>query len=500
MHEGRTLAKFVAETDLSNIPRSVRDHAKIMVLDNIACALQGSTQSWSEMVRDMATRLYSNGESTLFGTSQRANCSGAALANGVMIGAFESESADPIGVHPGANVFPAVLGLGEEMHSSGRQLLEAMILGYEIAVRIGEAATKSVEEVRGFHAPSTNGPFGAAAGAGKLLGLDAERLLNALGIAGSHCSGLLEFKWEGSMTKRLHLGRGGQMGLESALLAASGFTGPSTVLEGKHGYLNVFSASAVPDKLVENLGESWFERDLQLIKPYAAHATQLPMLEAITRFKSENHFSAAEIVEVRVSGSRHMVHTHDNKRPTSVMGAQYSMPFMTALGILRDARDPYVLTDQALWDEDIRALCDRVEVVADQRFEFSDPHAIPCAEIVLRLVDREYVIEARGFKGLPSMPFSFDDVVDKFHRFGGPVAGRRACDVFVELVDRLEELEDIRTLTGALDSSSGRGMLGPGRARAHGNCGPGSGRGCRAGYLHRAPVGDNNPSWATFRR
>ena len=136
--------------------------------------------------------------------------------------------------------------MAERDHLDDRSLLLSVALGYEVACRVGLAATRAVEDVAGFHGPGTNASFGGAAGAGKALGLDPEGLVNALGIAGSHAGGLMEFSKEGSMTKRIHVGRGGQMGLESALLAARGFTGPSTVLERDRGFPRVYSPRLGP--------------------------------------------------------------------------------------------------------------------------------------------------------------------------------------------------------------------------------------------------------------
>ena len=149
-----------------------------------------------------------------------------------MIGGFETDHAYIRGsCHPSACAFPAALAVAERDHLDGKTFLASVALGYEVACRVGAAATRAVEDTAGFHGPGTNAPFGGAAAAAKALGLDSEGVVNALGVAGSHAGGLLEFAREGAMTKRLHVGRGAQTGLESALLAAQGFTGPSTVLE-----------------------------------------------------------------------------------------------------------------------------------------------------------------------------------------------------------------------------------------------------------------------------
>ena len=170
-----------------------------------------------------------HGACSVFGAAWTTSPSYASLVNGVMIGGFETDHAYFAGsCHPSAAVFPAALALAERDGADGKQFMAAVAVGYEVTCRVGMAATRAVEDQAGFHGPGTNASFGGAAAAGKLLGLDARGMSNALGIAGSHAGGLLEFSKEGAMTKRLHVGRGCQMGLEAALLASHGFTGPST--------------------------------------------------------------------------------------------------------------------------------------------------------------------------------------------------------------------------------------------------------------------------------
>ena len=167
----------------------------------------------------------------------------AALATGAMAHAFESDNLTKpgAGVHPGATLLPPGLAVAQARGSSGRELITAVVAGFDVMYRIG-AATKHSNERRGFHAPGTTGPFGAAVAAGVLLGLDAPRMTNALGIAGSLAGGLMEFarSGTGAMVKRLHLGRAAESGVLVASLAADGFTGPQSVIEGEAGFLKVF--------------------------------------------------------------------------------------------------------------------------------------------------------------------------------------------------------------------------------------------------------------------
>src|ERR1700751_1381801 len=185
-----------------------------------------------------AARAISSGHG---GAAVQANA--AALANGALAHAFELDSLTRpgAGAHPGATVLPPALAITQERGSDGRALIAAFVAGNEVMIRIGRA-TGHTNEARGFHAPGTTGPFGSAAAVGRLLRVDAPMMLNALGIAGSTSAGLLEFarSGTGAMVKRLHLGRAAESGIMAASLAADGFTGPSSVLEGEAGFLKVF--------------------------------------------------------------------------------------------------------------------------------------------------------------------------------------------------------------------------------------------------------------------
>jgi len=256
MDPGRELATFVAETRFEAIPGEVVESMRINILDNLAGGFAGAPHRWTEIVGELMAG--ASGPCSMFGRTVTGSPSAAALFNGVCIGGFETDQVFSLGsAHPGAAVFPATLAAAEVSDIDGRAFLTSIALGYEALCRVGAAATRAVEEERGFHGPATNAPMGAAFGAGRALGLSTDVLLSAVGIAVSHAGGLLEFSRDGAMTKRLHLGRGSQMGLESALLAQRGFTGPSTGLEGDHGFLRVFSPSPNVDALTDGLGESW---------------------------------------------------------------------------------------------------------------------------------------------------------------------------------------------------------------------------------------------------
>src|SRR3954454_4871550 len=243
------LARYAAVLRYEDLPASVVQQAKDCIIDTVAAGICGSALPWSRIVIDYAARAGPGGKCRILGRSGSAvQAPAAALANGALAHAFELDSLTRpgAGAHPGATVLPPALAVAQQpgvkapKALGGRDLIAAFVAGNEVMIRIGRA-TGHTNEARGFHAPGTTGPFGAAVACGHLLGLDAAKLTNAIGIAGSLAGGLLEFaKGDGGTVKRLHLGRASEAGVLAASLALSGFSGPRTIIEGEFGFLRVF--------------------------------------------------------------------------------------------------------------------------------------------------------------------------------------------------------------------------------------------------------------------
>ncbi len=443
MGETRQLARFIAGTAFDDLPTDLVERAKVYVLDNLAAGFAGSVQPWSRMAVALVEDLGGSATSSVFGQSRQADVSRAAFVNGVMMGAFEVEHIGHV-AHASGTVFPATLALAERNHTDGRQFLLAMLLGYEVVNRVGEAQTAAVERERGFHNPGANGVFGAAASAGKLLGLDEERQAWALGIAGSHSSGLIEFVWEGAMTKRMHLGRASQMGMESALLAEKGYTGPTTVLEGKYGYLQAFSPKPYPERLVSGLGQEWISRDL-VIKAYPCHATGQAVVHAIQQLKQERSLDPASIDHVVITTDSHAAESrYQDREPETLLGGQYSLPFTTAVALNCGLADPLAFNDETLWDSTVRALSKKVEIAADdERF---GGHGGRAAELVIHYQGERITLQAESFPGSLQQPLDFDGAVDKFRRYSAHQIDEAQADAIVRLVGDTMSLGDVSEL------------------------------------------------------
>jgi 2-methylcitrate dehydratase PrpD len=319
--------------------------------------------------------------------------------------------------------------------------MTAVVAGGEVMHRIGDASKQSTEHI-GFHAPGVTGAFGGAVVAGRLLKLDAEQMTNALGIAGSLASGLLEFsKSGGGMVKRLHLGRAAESGVLAASLAKNGFSGPATVLEGKFGYMNVFCHEGDPALLTAGLGEAWKLLTLTL-KRYSCHVTSHVPVTAALELKEKHKIQADDVAAITIEGSEKMFSHHNILEPQDMTMAQYSAPFNVALSFYRNPRDPDSFSEESRNDPKIRALCRNVKVLVRKDPVKNNPLA---SRVTVKLKDgKEFSLDLPHFPGMPQQPLNHDQLREKFMTITRSVLGRGADKVF----DQLSAVEKVPTMRG----------------------------------------------------
>jgi 2-methylcitrate dehydratase PrpD len=430
------LAEYAAGLRYEDLPAEVIACAKDCIIDTVAACICGSALPWSRIVIDYAERTGPGGASRILGRGSAVQAPAAALANGALAHAFELDALTRpgAGAHPGATVLPPALAVAQQasVNASGRDLIAAFVAGNEAMIRIGRA-TGHTNEARGFHAPGTTGPFGAAVACGHLLGLDAGRMANALGIAGSLAGGLLEFaKGDGGMVKRLHLGRASEAGVLAASLAQAGFTGPRTVLEGEFGFLRVFCTEFDEAELTKGLGRDYVTLST-VLKRYPVHATAHAAVRAVRELQAEHGFAGGDVEAITVTGNRRMIERHAIAEPADLMLAQYSIPFCVALALYREARDPESYDKSALADPQIRALTRRVRLVP----EAGGGHAAMGSTVTVTLADGRR-LERHVDSGL----LEAGELADKFTRLTRAVLGERAPALY----RRLQALESEASL------------------------------------------------------
>lgn len=438
MHETVTLAKYASALQYEDIPAHALDRAKNTICDTVGAIIFGYGLPWSRMIVDYATTYGPGGKSSILGAGGTlVQPPIAALANGALAHAFALDGAvkPNAGAHPAATIFPASLAVAQERGIGGRDLITAFVAGTEVLLRIGYATKKSNER-RGFHAPSTTGPFGASVGVGRLLGFDTSTMTNALGIAASLSAGLVQFSRSGTgrMVKPLHLGRANESGVLAANLAELGFTGPPDAIEGEFGFLRVFCDEWDMSRLTQDLGENFLTLNIRM-KRYPCHDSCQAPLQALEDLQSRHRMSATDVESIDIGGTQEMVERHGSLEPKGPMLAQNSVPFTVALAFFRDPKDPRSCDQAATMDKDILALCKRI------RLHKEESKGSPAASVTLTLKDgRVLKSRAEQIKGSPALPPSRDDVYEKFSLLTRHCPKGKMDDIF----DRLQNIENQR--------------------------------------------------------
>src|ERR1700710_2484699 len=258
-HETATLAAYVVGLKFDDIPQDVLQRAKVLTLDFLGSAIRArreaeSTPSLLKMLEALA--LDGKGEATVFGDARTWTPAVAALLNGALGHSldFDDTHADS-SLHPSAPVVPAAFAVGELVGASGRDVLTAIVAGYEVCCRLGNALDPTSHYKRGFHPTATAGTYGAAAAAAKLFELSMEQIISAFGVSGSQAAGSPQFLVNGAWKKRYQGGAAAMNGVIAATLARNEFVGSTEAVEGKHGLLVGYSDDAHPDRAVAGLGK-----------------------------------------------------------------------------------------------------------------------------------------------------------------------------------------------------------------------------------------------------
>src|SRR5262245_33718050 len=383
------LAEEVVALRDAPLPSTVRERARDLLSDFLGVTLGGTLEDSSVALRHGLARLGLRGDCTVLGTDSRLPAPQAALANGAAAHALEMDDTHQGGsIHLGASVFPAALATAEVVGAGGDAVLRAAVAGYEVAARLAMALQPAEHYARGFHATGTCGAFGAATAAGMLLGLDADGIARALGIAGSQASGSMEFLADGAWTKRLHPGWAACAGVHAAALAEAGFRAPASIVEGRFGFLHAYSGDAIMAPLAGR-GDG-FELMQTGIKPHACCRYMQAPIDATLALRAAHGIEPAAVERVEVglvaAGFPIVCEPPEQKRrPRSVVDQQFSLPFGIAVSLVRGAASPAEFAPGTGSEPAIVALMDRVVATRDAALDAHYPRVWPAwVRIALR--------------------------------------------------------------------------------------------------------------------
>ncbi|MFQ5804704.1 MAG: MmgE/PrpD family protein, partial [Candidatus Methylomirabilales bacterium] len=366
-----TVARFIADLGYKRIPAEVISHIKLCILDTFGCALYGFTLPWGKMVIQFVKECGEGRGALIWGDGTEVPSPNAPLANGTLVHSFELDDIHRDGVlHPGAVTLPAVDAL---LHHSrqvdGKDFLTAVVAGYETGCRVGLSGGAS-QLRRGFHPSGTTGTFAAGAAAAKMLRLDEERTLHALGIAGTQGAGLMAAQ-TGSMVKRMHPGRAAQSGVYAAFLAAKGFTGITGILEADYGgFCSTLCDHAEMDLITRGLGEEFVSTNVGF-KLYPCCANNHTSIDALQKMRAAYPRLRAEEVEkmvVRTTRSSKL-HVGWPYIPDSITTAQMNLSYCLAAALIDGEFSVDQVSQETIRRRDILEAARRIEVMEDPELD-----------------------------------------------------------------------------------------------------------------------------------
>jgi len=403
--------------DIANGRLSYEDREKVryLMLDCLAVARVGGTLAWTKSMIEWAGRFAGSGKAPLVGTRTRVAPSIAAFINGTAAHGYElDDTHDPSMSHPGAVVIPTAIAMAAEVGASTEAVVGAIAAGYEAMTRVGMAAVADKVIHRGYHPTALFGGFGAAAAAAALMKLDEHGLARAWGHVLSLASGSMQFsdEPEGTTIKRLHAGYPAQNGVLAAEMAARGISAPTRALDGKYGFLSLYSDAPRLDVLHVAPGASLQIHRIS-IKPYACCRLFHSLIDGLREVSDGFKLPAERIERIDVSGPECMVDQHMMRRPTSVMAAQYSMPFIVGATLAYGPHRFDAYREDRLGDECILSIVDKVGGTVDREIEANFPAHMGTA-VAITLADgsvrRATVMDSRG---TPAKPLSLDELYGK---------------------------------------------------------------------------------------
>jgi 2-methylcitrate dehydratase PrpD len=408
------LAGRIAALAPARLPRAVRDKCQDLLLDVIGLAVTARNQDY---VRSALDGWDDDGPCTAIGHTRTLSSAGSAFVNGTAAHGEDFDDTFEGGpVHAGAAIVPAVLAACERHNPDGACALAGIAVGVEVLCRLSTVIPKAVHKA-GFHPTAVFGTMGAAAGVATALRLPPRGIVDALGVAGSMASGIIEYLAEGTWPKRMHAGWAGQSGVRAALLARAGFVGPRTVFEGVHGLFHGFARSAEGNfaALTGDFGSRWVTETLAF-KPYPCGTMAQPYIDCARRLAARG-IAAADIEEITCEVAEGTVHRlweplADKQRPPNGFAAKFSVPYAIAAAFVHGGVGLASFTDEAVRDPRVLAVAAKVRYRIDPDNPYPNNYT---GHIAARLRDGRVIEERQPhLRGGAHEPLTRADVEEKF--------------------------------------------------------------------------------------
>lgn len=445
----KILSKFVEETTFEKLPKRDIDRMKMIILETIGCMVLGSQNTTGKTLRKAIKTIGGNEEATVFGTNLKTSPQNAALINGSMGHHYEYDDgiSSAMGLHAGIAITPAAIAIGETIRASGKEIICAMIVGYEIACRIGRAIA-GMEGYRTMHSTVLLGSFGATVASCKLLGLGLNRISNAIGICGS-LNSITPFESfiGGAMVKDMYGGWPSFYGSFVALLAQCGVTGLLNILQAKLGFFQVITGGKYNrSELIDGLGKNYVWTDGHYFKPHAACRAVHLVADCIYNIKKKERINIEKIKDIIVIAKPEIVSlARGGAKPKNDIQAKVSVHYSIAAALILRGNHLSIDTykDEYLHDPKILNLAKKVRVVSSSGSKVFHIHGHGPVEIIITFKDGTF---CRGVFN-KERSLEIEKIPNKFKELTLNVFPEKKILQIINLVSELEKIEDIRLLT-----------------------------------------------------
>jgi len=411
----------------------------LCIFDWLGVTLGGSNEEIASILIDYVEEMGGKNQATIIGKGIKTNVLLATLANGCISHALDFDDSHSASfIHPSVCLAPAVIAVGERMKVSGKELITAFAIGFEIASRIGLAAGAGHYQ-HGWHATSTIGRFAAVAGTAKLLNLKVSETINAFGIAGTQISGLREVF--GTMSKPFNAGKSAMDGVLSVHLAKRGFDSSEKIFEGRYGIARVLAPNADVKQLLTGLG-----KDYQIVnvgfKRYASALATHSTIEAIKEIKDKACLSVEDVYKINIELGKLPLSVIDNKEPKRVLEAKFSIYHCAALAFIEGSAGQRMFTREKLNDPKLCDFRKKVELALNPDFSMFE------TKVTLTTTDgRHFERYIPCPKGSPENPITFEEMKQKFKGLVYPILSRENARRIYYKIKGLEDVSDIGELT-----------------------------------------------------
>jgi 2-methylcitrate dehydratase PrpD len=460
------IVEFVGELRHAALPDEVRHYARRHLLDTVGVMIAGAGGDVATRAEAVLAAARPAGRIPVPGRARRADLIDAAFLGGTAAHGIELDDGFRQGsVHPGCVVVPAVLALGYDRHADGRAVMEAIVAGYEAVIAIGRACHPDLRQ-RGFHPTAAVGVFGSAAATGKLRGLSADALANALGLAASSAAGLFAFVNGGGDIKRLHAGHAAREGLQAALLAEQGVEGPPDVIEARDGFMQAFAFGRA-DKAHSKSARAGHSpepgssaRAISLppaapfgitdcyIKPYPCCRHIQPAVEALIGLVNDEAIASEEVQRIDVATYR-IAAEHAETGWDDFASAQLSFPYLMGLALkFRSVKFEH-FSEQTRRDPAFAAIARKLSVTAPADVDRLYPQLRP-ARVTVTTARGSFTRQADEALGSRIVPLDDAGLTAKFLDLVGPVLGAARAKDLGERLWSLDAISDVAALVESM--------------------------------------------------